>query len=347
MVRAGRALQRGIHLQLEAFDLAGSFHAADLIIIRIGGHRGTCRHFVAPHVAVDCAAAADIRIHQALVGQLAHILQELAGLITDRAREIFALLVIPTQRAGAGRRALAKADAPAGHRHTVGNVGRDKVRKRIGIGIIFFVGLQDVVQIVERLGIVKALVLQVILTHDEAAVKKRGVCKGGHVITLAVGQRQRVNLFLHAEFFHIGVEVRRPVGIIADGHDRAVQRQRGVLTLGRLIQDHVRAILLRVQRQRNLRAELGRGNGLYLQLQAADLGRLLCGKPVVLPRKGGVVGIIHAHMDQAVRGERGVVRRLARAAAGSGRRCAGRIVRACNQAHDHHQCQRQSQNGFQ
>ena len=346
-MRAGRALERGIHLQLEAVDVAGSLNAANLVVVSIGSHRITGSHLVAPHVAVDVVVGAEIRVHQALVGQLAHVLQVIAGLIADGAREILALVVVVAQNKGAAGRALAEADAPAGHGHTVGNIQGNQVGERIGIGIIFFVGLQDLVQIVERLGIVEAFLLQVVLTHDEAAVEERGVRQSGHIIQLSVGKTQRVDLVLHAEFLNISVEVRRPIGIIADGHDRAVQRQRGVLACGRLIQDDVRAVFLRVQREGNLCGQVGRGDGLHLKLQAADLGRLLRGEPVVLPRKRGVIGIIHADMDRTRRG-RTPPRGIRVGAAVVGRcRCAGRAARAGDQAHEHHQCQRQRQNRFE
>ena len=189
--------------------------------------------------------------------------------------------------------------------------------------MVRLIGFEDLVQIIEGLGRIKALFLQVILTHDQAAVIEGLVEQLRHKITLAVLQRQFLHIILQAQLFHHGVKVGRPFRIIADGDDGSVERQRRILALSILIKYHVGTILAGVQRQGDLGIVIRGRDSLHRQVHTRDFRSLLNRQPAVHIRQRGVICVIHRYFDGFVRNGRGAARsprgrgRGCRAAAGS------------------------------
>ena len=72
--------------------------------------------------------------------------------------------------------------------------------------MVRLIGFEDLVQIIEGLGRIKALFLQVILTHDQAAVIEGLVEQLRHKIALAVLQRQFLHIILQAQLIDLKLQ---------------------------------------------------------------------------------------------------------------------------------------------
>ena len=90
---------------------------------------------------------------------------------------------------------------------------------------------QHAIQIVKRLGYGKIVLFQQIFAEDQSTIVERHIKESRHVIPFAVFEFQQIDIVLQAELFDSSIEVRGPLRIIADRHDRSVERKGRVFTL--------------------------------------------------------------------------------------------------------------------
>ena len=190
-----------------------------------------------------------------------------------------------------------QADAPGGHGKAVEYARADQHGQRIGIGILSLIGLKDLIEVIKGLGGGDVVFLQIVLAQDQAAVVEGLVKQTGQVIALSVAQVEKIDILLQAERFNAGVEVRRPVSVVADRHDGAVERQGGVLTLYGLIEDHIRRVGAGIQRKGNLGLIIGNGNDLKVDINIILFLNGFDCQPVFFERKGRVVGVVHRDLQ--------------------------------------------------
>ena len=313
MVGTCGAFQRCIHLQFKAVDLAGSFHAADLVIVSVGGHGRTGSQLLAPLITIN--GVSHFGVKQAFGVELAQECEVFFALIINCASKEILVVVIIAQNVRAIGAVFAHADAEGRHRHTEQNAGTSQNGERVRIGIISFVSLQDLVQVIKGLGGFQTLGFQIILTQDQAAIVERLIGQRRHIVALAVLQVQHIHIVLQVHFLNAGVEVGGPVAVVADGNQSAVQSQRSILTGGGLVQDDIGNVLAGIQCQRNLGRVVRNRNGLNVQVDVAALLHFGKGEPVFFIRKGSIIRQINSDVDGVLIG---VIRGAGFGGSGSG-----------------------------